>query len=797
MLTGIFGWRFDYEEFLFGLILALALAYLFFRLGPTLAWIREWSGKQARWMGDSLTAGATDRFRADLLTRAQTSHVARSIFALEEVLIPPAVLAPSPWTDPLRTEPVHEDIFGVLPNIPDWTALAGLYRSPRIPLEEALGGGANLLVTGDPGSGKTTALAYLALRAARHDFASELFAQLTPVWIHAADLRLDRGATKDPLEPLIQAAQRSASPVVASRLPGYLRVQFRQKRALVLLDGLDEFPPDALPPYAEWIRQLLDAYPGTRIVAAGPTQGYDGLASAGLSPVTIAPWGEHEQRTFLAQWSSAWVQFVVPHIPRNRMDNVDPLLISGWLTGTLRGLTPLEITVRVWAAFAGDIRGRTLHDSLEAHVARFLSPDERPAADAIALTWLTDGLGVISERSLPRGASVGDLADAGILVRRADGRVSFQQPLIGAYLAARLMTKAGLPETLIHSDWSIAEAAIGLLSAWEDITPAVEARLERQGDPVEGGLFTCAHWLRHAQRNAAWRSQVLRSLGMQLADNERPYGLRLRCAEALIDASEQTVGVLLHRLLASESPSSRCLGALGLGAIRDLEAIPKLVKMVGEDPHFRPRQAACLALAALGTDPSLEGLGHALLSGEEAVRLAAAEALAIHPDEGYSMLRDAAELEDSMSRRAAVFGLARLPEPWVIPILEKLVVDDKQWVVRGAAAEAVERRRSGPWKVPPVAHELSELPWLVAFASREGLGLTPGRAALEILRRALGSGTPEEKLAALAALANIDSAELSIDLYAALRSGDQILRDAAFETLWRQSAAGVRLPAPV
>ncbi|OGO13630.1 MAG: hypothetical protein A2Y93_13520 [Chloroflexi bacterium RBG_13_68_17] len=797
MPFGLFGSQFNFPEFFFGVLVGLGVAYLVYRLGPTLTWVSDWAQKQAQWVGDNLTSGATDRFRADLQTRAQSLHMARALFTLDDILVPPAVLAPSPLLDPMRAEAVHEDIFGVLPNIPDWNSLAGLYRAPRLSIEEALASGANLLLTGDPGSGKTTALAYLAIRGTRRDADAGVVAQMAPILIHAADLRVDRRNGKDPLEPLLQAAQRAASPVVASRLPNYLRLQLRQKRALVLLDGLDEMPAEEIPPYAEWARELLEGYPGTRLVVAGPTSGYDGLVAAGLSPVSIAPWGEHEQRLFLSKWSASWVQFVQPHLPRNRLGDVDPLLIAGWLTGGLRGLTPLDITLRVWASFAGDIRGRSTHDGLEAYLVRFLSPDELPVAEGVALAWLSERQGAVSERSLPRGSSVGDLVEAGILSRRADGRVSFFQPLVGAYLAARAMTQTGMPEALGRESWSIAETTIGLYSAWGEVSPAVDLRLQRRGDVLESGLFSCARWMRSAQRSAAWRGQVLRSLGMLLADDQRPYGLRIRSAEALLHAGESSVALLFRRLLTAESPTSRALGALGVGAARDAESIPKLITIANEDPHFRPRQAACLALASLGSDQAMEGLGHALLSGEEALRVAAGEALSIHPDEGYSMLRDAIEMEDSITRRAAVFGLARVPEGWPDPILEKLQVDDKQWVVRGAAAEAVDRRHSAPWKVAPIVRDLSTLPWLVEVAGREGLSVGPGRAALETLRRTLSAGSLEEKLAALGVLPGLDAGELSIDLYAALRSDEAQLRDAAFEALWRQAAAGVPLPAPV
>jgi len=38
---------------------------------------------------------------------------------------------------------------------------------------------------------------------------------------------------------------------------------------------------------------------------------------------------------------------------------------------------------------------------------------------------------------------------------------------------------------------------------------------------------------------------------------------------------------------------------------------------------------------------------------------------------------------------------------------------------------------------------------------------------------------------------------LALELYKALESGDDYLRDVAFESLWRLSTTGVRLPDPL
>jgi HEAT repeat protein len=796
MLAGIFGWRFDWPEFLLGILFGICLAWGFRRLLPTVLSAGSWAQVRARRAGEGFTAGAKDRYREELIRRVETLHLARAILALEDVAVPPRVLAPPPNADPQRKDPLPEGSLSVLPNLPDATVLSGVYRAPTLSLAEALADGAHFMLTGDLGIGKSTALAYLALRAAQRDPEAGMGAEMLPVLIHAGDLRLDR-SSKDPLDLVVDAAELTVSTGLAARLPSYLKMHAKQGQLLILLDGLDELTHDELIPIAPWLRDLIAAYPGNRIVAAGPARGYDGLTDAGLAPVPLAPWTEHEHRLFLSRWGAAWQKYILPTLPKSRIGDLDPALITGWLLGSIRTLSPLEATLRVWAAYAGDARGGTTADSIEAYLARFLSPDERQMTEIVGMTWIKDRTGCIPERSLARGAPVGDLVDAGFLARRFGARVSFVHPALGAYLAARGFVQGQLPEPGLLEGWLPAEVCTHWVAALGDVTSEAERHLRAADDPLGQHMLLCGKWLKDAPAKAPWKPYVLRALATMLNDVQRPYGLRLRTADALLLSHEPTVAILFRRLLGSDAPSSRILGALSLGGLRDEEAVEPLLRMVESDPHLLCRQAACLGLAAIGTQAALEGLGHALLRGDEGVRLAAGEALACHPDEGYSMLKDALEVDNLLTRRAAVFGLSRVPEAWALESLEKIQVDDAQWVVRGAAAEAAERRKNPPWAIQPPVHDLAEVPWLVAYAAREGLGVASGRPALEMTRRVLSNGTPEEKLAALEAMAWTGYQEFNLEITGALKSEDAHLRDFGYEAMWRLTAPSADLPTTV
>ncbi len=792
---GPFGQLFGGREFLLGLVIAVIALFVLWRIrrvfAPITAEIRSWLKTILR----GLRTRAIDRYQVELISRAETMHLARAVFALDEILVEPRVMTPPQPSDPGQSDELPINSLAVVPNLPDVSFLSGVYVAPSLSIPQALSNGVDLLITGEPGSGRSTALAYLAIRLANRDSSMGDLVGRIPILVHAADLALSRD--KGTLERLITATQRTASPGVAALMPGYVQRHFSSGTALLLLDGLDEMGGQDLPELTGWISAVRSEYPEVRIVAAGSASYIGELGSIGLSPVSISPWSELTVRKFLRRWAHSWERYVAPGQGKQHGEPLDLSIINGWLAGTMRGLTPAEVTVKVWAAYAGDTRGQRTVDDFESYVARILSPTEQSQAGAVALAWLQGGTAVVQERSIEGGVSIPSLTEAGLLLRHDAGTVSFAVPVVGAYFGARAMAREGLLDDLVERNWDPGLKGLQYLASFGQIENAVHALMQSSSDPLQTGLLVVGRWLRQSPPSAEWRAKVLRELAKLVNDTSRPYGLRLRCVHLLAAADEETVAILFNRMLKSQTTSSRVLASLGLGGMGDEDSVERLVIAAQSDPEMLVRQAACLALGAIGSDAALEGLGQALLGGDQELRLAAAEALAVDADEGFAMLRDASQHDEIMTRRAAVFGLARVQEDWALQALNKVRVDDQEWIVRGAATELLERRTQPPWKAHLPAANPMEQQWLAQFAEKSGLALGPGRASLETLRKALDDGSIDLRVAALETLSWGVGEDLTLEMYKALDSGDDYLRDAAFEALWRLGTTGVELPDPM
>jgi len=175
---------------------------------------------------------------------------------------------------------------------------------------------------------------------------------------------------------------------------------------------------------------------------------------------------------------------------------------------------------------------------------------------------------------------------------------------------------------------------------------------------------------------------------------------------------------------------------------------------------------------------------------EESLRLAAAETLAMDTRKGHARLKELIESEDLLVRRSAVFGLSMIHEEWVVDLLEKIAVEDGQWVVRNAAGQALENRQKANPYLPQHQKEPSETSWLIAFAAKRGLGISKGDPAIPLLLEAVANGNEDEKIAALWFLRHHRQDTVISQVFPLLFSNQIELRDTADYALWFMSICG-------
>jgi hypothetical protein len=821
-------------SFWVGFLAGILLVWLFGKIKNLLSqtttrWREQQEAAQIR-----RSSSLEEHHRQNTLRLAQGMHLAAPLFSLDEILIPPRLLAPPAYTVPGEPPPPEDIVTYSLPYLPAWPELASVYQAPTLSLEEALSGGVHLALAGQPGSGKTVALAHLASQIARGETVGEL-QRAIPILLHVADLHLTAGSQDNPLAPITNAIAEQAQLFDLPRLPAFVQYAFASGRACLLLDGLDELPQAEIVRTTEFLASLLKTYPGIRIVTTICPEYADGLLALGFKALTLLPWNQENQRHFLQRWGNVWTRFIAREAwAQSELENIDPILLNAWLESDNAFLTPLEMTLKTWSAYAGDALGSSVLDNIECHLRRlapvdvpvaaletlamqvvltsqpifdshtarewvrsFEPPEEKPAIPEEIPEQKDSQKGKTAPPMPPSPGLLPKMAESGLLVKHSNNRMRFCHAVIEGYLAGRALAIYEAGDRLKDQPfWSGQIQTMRFLAAQGEAGSLIEKFLAESKPPLEQHLLLAARCLRDAPRQATWRGKVMMALAVLLQTDNLPLALRAQAVAALVLSRDPGAPILFRQLLQSPSSETVRLAALGSGALQDQKAIENLRSLLGSN-DFYTRRAACLALIAIGSTPALEAVAASLLNGDEDLRRAAAEALANDPQEGYAALQDGVTLSDILVRRASVYGLGRVQEAWALEILEKVQVEDDQWIVRNAATEMVEiRSRPKPY-IPRPLTPPSETPWLIAFAGTQGMGISPGSPATDILQMALQSDNVDECLAALPYLVKNPTEGIIRSLYDLMyHSREAEIREAAFHTIWEIAVSGVHLPPP-
>lgn len=833
-----------------GFIVGIVFMWLLGRVRPLLQQMRENFKEQRAAAQVRRTSGLEDNHRRLTLRRAQGMHLAASLFSLDEVLQEPCLIAP-----PANVEPgvvgLQEDIISqTLPYMPAWPELAATYRAATLRLTEALEGGSNIVIVGAAGTGKTVALAHLASLTANLKVKLDPSADLeaVPYLCHVADLQLPFDATKDPLNVLTNAVTERAPVFDLARLPGFIQQTVKDGRALVLLDGYDELDPKAQAEVVDWLKSVITTHPKIRIVTTGCHGQLNGLVSLGFGPLVLCAWDAQRNEEFIKHWGELWSRTVALETsPQTGPESIDPILLNTWLLSDNTNLTPLELTLKVWGAYAGDSLGPRVLDAIATHVRR-LAPSGTPVAALellamqVVLTtqpifdprkaraWVkqydivedrpVDGTETPSKteetedlqpsdtqrirvkkskagEAIPSHGLLSKMVDCGLLVSHPNNKMRFLHPVLSGYLSGQAIGDHDGDTTLLaQPEWNGRTLSLRYLAARGDASAVADILLKESDIPLHAQAFTVARWLRDAPKEALWRKKAFAALLTVLQAEGLPVALRAQAMAAFVVSGDPGAATLFRQLLGTRSFELLPLAALGSGALRDTKAVDALEEVL-QAPSSAVRRATCLALVAIGTEKAMEAVARALLQGDEDLRRAAAEALSNDPVEGHAMLKEGATLaDDIMVRRAVVHGLSRIGQPWAIETLQKMQLEDDQWAVRNLATQYLEQMSQVDPRVPRTLKTPSEAPWLIEFAGKQGMGIPRGGPATDVLLNAFKLGETEQRLAALPYLKRIANDGIIGALYNGMYGEDPEVREASFYALEEIASDGTRIPHP-
>ncbi|MEV6243622.1 NACHT domain-containing protein [Lentzea sp. NPDC051838] len=183
-----------------------------------------------------------------------------------------------------------------------------------------------VFIRGEAGLGKTTLLHWIAVRSALGDFPEGLadWNGTIPFFI---PLRRYAGRELPAPEQFLDEIGR----FITDELPrGWVQQKLRDGSAVVLIDGVDELTADRREEARTWLRDLVGAFPLTRVVVTSRPGGAppQWLLDARFSVMNLLPMNRADVQLFVERWHGAMQLMCVDDESRQKLKDCEAGLLD-------------------------------------------------------------------------------------------------------------------------------------------------------------------------------------------------------------------------------------------------------------------------------------------------------------------------------------------------------------------------------------------------------------------------------------------------------------------------------------
>jgi hypothetical protein len=796
--------KIDLLSFWFGFILATVFWLVILRIAKMLPKMKKSMAENRRKQESKHNTSREHSIRVFMERKAQGNHIASSLFALDRILIEPKVIAPPDFIPGLGEDESTAHPSAVLPYTPEVPELYVDFPTQVISLETLASSCQYFCLSGAAGTGKTTALSALVSRFAANE--SKPLAMMVPSLIFLTPETLVMDVLADFLAVNVTGMSHDSALEIYSQAA-------QNSRLLLVIDDLDELAKAEFDKVVERIKEFQALLPNARIAVTTGTYYSGALEDAGFSIFTLAPWNKEERTRFIRMWSSAFNETNKSSLQNNGAtlkSRLDKTVL--WLLQEETNLSPMELAIKVWLSLANSLRFPQ-RERLYASYLEFISdgtvnPEgfiaiaeslHNSQSNSITREKIAEALNSRSDyiiRNENKRVATNDVIDTLIsnklFVEHADDSLKFLHTDVAAYLNSKIGASVPLPvlADVLTSTFSFSclvnkassDANLSELTSWLD-----------KGDiPLYRNYLAGMSWLKFTYSGDQLRNEIFKRSARLLQDPLLPFGLRARFLTFLSQSQDPSILSLLTILKGNLDPFVRQLVALGYGMFSDEKAVAGLVEL-SDDESTTVQNAAVLSLARLWTVPAQDALVNVIFNSEETIRSNACELLASRNPDGHQMLKEIIATDNYLARKAAISGLQRIKEPWVRELLEKVSVEDTQWVVRDAAIAALDHIGDSDEFIPVNWLPVHENPWTMEKAEEYHMELSARAFPSALLQAVFDRGSNFDKKTALHYLLSQPTPELIFRLIQITRQVDSPLRENAMNALYSLSKRGLEV----
>lgn len=773
---------------LFSVLIGISIGILVVALISRIGFRRFFSKLSLPGIKVSVNSQDAERIlRTRQLRHLEGLHLAPFFCRLSDIYLPQKLISNPLFLD-LNVD--LEEIPAVLlhpfsiPQIPEFNLSNPL---PLLTLAEALSGGRNILLKGRIGSGKTTALANLALEILEHRCAVTELNDYLPFFIHARDL-VGSENENDLENYIVGGLGHRLKYQNKTNIVKILHDYRDTHRLVILIDGLDELSRVRFDEIAAVISIYAKAHPDVKIVTTSGPYFSGGLIKAGFAPLYLKPVEPLDSSTLVDKFLCI--------LPAEHYI-VKKGYIKKWMEHEFIGMDLFTVTLEIISNLSSysktprrllenytlQASNGEINSDLLSYIAEQFSRNQNFSLTSDQLHDCLQQYKNIEDSSVAgtstRTLIISSLVGSNIIVQGADGFYFFTNPELMCRLLSQSRTynHATDIETMFFSPIEYRSlqlsTQIQYIETWQSCEPH---------DDTITSLITLDHALAKGEAIKDLKLEP-ENLAKTVISSQAPMSLRYCSAVLLYYTQSSVLNILLERFSRSSDPGLLLLASLFAGK-PDINPSQDLFEHLYQNDDKLLRNHFLISLI-MHPEFDREGLITAEMSGIAGRNTA--ELMGLMGEASRKRLLDFAHAENPNCRRNAVYGLRLTAETWAHDTIKHLNNTDKAWMVRDAAAQAMEKpwdtKMFSPQRLPPLNHN----PEIVLLADRHKLKIPLEGFNEEFMRKLIDEGDDKTRLLAIQYLfstPSVKSLQLQKILVEKVHSMQEVALYALQELCW-------------
>jgi len=241
-------------------------------------------------------------------------------------------------------------------------------------------------------------------------------------------------------------------------------------------------------------------------------------------------------------------------------------------------------------------------------------------------------------------------------------------------------------------------------------------------------------------------------LARYLVSEQLPLSTKIKFAAIINYANPSVFSQLLTKLESVQGKDCRKLCAFFYGFSSLVNHETFIVDTI-ENNDVSTSLFGFIALL-ISTDPNaMELLRNLVQSDPERYGRVVSELCSQYPKSGHNFIRELSSNENTVLRRFSLYGLRLVQDEWAGKLLDEISRNDKAWILRDAAAHALNNKYQPEIYAPTRLPKITDNSVIIAYASKNGVGIPLNTYPYDLLFAILENGTLNEKIQAIQYLA--------------------------------------------